>query len=153
MLLLGGFAGICLIACIAYRRGSLDPGGAAGAVAVGTIVTAGGGWGWSALLLLFFLSSTTLSHAGVGRKQRLSDLWAKGKRRDLWQVLANGGLAAALAAAYGAIRTPVLAVAYAGALAAVNADTWATELGVLGGPPRMITTGRRAPAGASGAVS
>jgi uncharacterized membrane protein len=41
-----------------------------------------------------------------------------------------------------------------GALAAVNADTWATELGVLARQaPRMVTSGTRVEPGTSGAVS
>jgi len=42
----------------------------------------------------------------------------------------------------------------AGALAAVNADTWATEIGVLSRRrPRLVTTGRPVDTGTSGAVS
>jgi uncharacterized protein (TIGR00297 family) len=44
--------------------------------------------------------------------------------------------------------------AYLGVMSAVNADTWATELGVLSTkPPRLITTGKPAPVGTSGAIS
>ena len=49
---------------------------------------------------------------------------------------------------------PRLGAAYAGALAAANADTWATEVGTRSlAAPRLITSGRRMPRGVSGAVT
>jgi uncharacterized protein (TIGR00297 family) len=144
---------------LAYRRGSLTAGGAAGAVAVGTLVFGLGGWVWAGTLVAFFVSSSALSHYQERRKSTVAEEFAKGSRRDLAQVLANGGMAGLLALAVGLTGKaspvyPLLALGYFGSVAAANADTWATELGVLArGLPRLITTRRRVPAGTSGGVT
>ena len=84
----------------------------------------------------------------------LADKFAKGSQRDLGQVLANGGLGALLAAGFAAYPHPLWLAAYVGAMGAVNADTWATEIGVLDPEkPRLITTGRPVAVGTSGGVS
>lgn len=144
---------------LAYRRDALSRGGVAGAILTGTAVFGLGGWVRGLLLVAFFVSSNLLSRYKAASKTDLSDNFAKGSRRDLVQTLANGGLAALLAAAIGLVGTvspwyPMLAFAFYGALATVTADTWATELGVLAQtPPRLITTGQPVATGASGGVT
>ena len=71
------------------------------------------------------------------------------------QTLANGGWGVALAVLHAFYPAHTwLFYAFVGSIAAVTADTWATELGILSRtPPRLITTGRRVPIGASGAIS
>lgn len=159
-LLLGFFLAI-LIGYLAYRAGALSSSGAWAAALTGGLIFGLGGLAWAALLLTFFISSSALSRAFSRRKQTLSEKFAKGNRRDAGQVLANGGLGAALALASAWLPDGVyssggvwLWVAFAGAMAAVNADTWATELGVLSrSAPRRITTWEEAERGSSGAVS
>ncbi|MDQ3674228.1 MAG: DUF92 domain-containing protein, partial [Gemmatimonadota bacterium] len=74
--------------------------------------------------------------------------------RDAWQVVANGGLFAAAAAAAIVSPSPIWPIIAVGALAAATADTWATEIGtILGGEPRSIVSGRRVPVGASGGIT
>jgi uncharacterized membrane protein len=86
------------VAGVALRRGLLDAGGAAGATATGTAITSAGGVDWAATLMYFFVTSSVLSRAFARRKRAIEqDLFAKGGRRDLWQVVANGGVATALA--------------------------------------------------------
>ncbi len=147
------------IGALAYLVGALSPGGVIGATLLGTAILGFAGWPWAILLVAFFVSSTLLSYYGKRRKAQLLGEVAKGHRRDLAQTLANAGIAGALALWAGVIgpTNPVyaiLALAYVGGLAAVTADTWATELGVLAAqPPRLITTGRRVAPGASGGVT
>jgi len=144
-----------LIGALAWRAGSLSMSGAWGAALTGGLIFGLGGIKWAALLLAFFVSSSVWSRAFNRRKAHLSEKYAKGSQRDWGQVLANGGLGAALAVA--GYFTPAESwpwIAYAGAMAAVNADTWATELGVFSpSPPRLIANGKPVERGTSGGVT
>ena len=154
--LLPGFFAAIIAALLAYRAHSLSRSGMYAAALVGTVIFGLGGWRWAVLLLAFFISASALTRAFGRRKQALSEKFAKGGQRDAGQVLANGGAAAlfaALHAVFPAAGWPWLA--FAASLAAVNADTWATELGVLSPtPPRLSTNLRKVvERGASGGIS
>ena len=143
-----------LIAVLAYGRGSLSVSGALGAIIVGTLVFAIGGWVWGVLLVAFFVTSSALSHYKEHAKEPLAEKFQKGHRRDLGQVLANGGWGALTALGFGFSPHPVFFFAFVGAMATVNADTWSTELGVLSKTaPRLISNGRVVAVGTSGGVT
>jgi uncharacterized protein (TIGR00297 family) len=152
---IGGFFAGIIIGWLAYRLGALSASGAAAAALTGGMIFGSGGMPWAGLLLTFFITSSALSRLSPRRKQAVEEKYAKGSRRDWGQVLANGGAGALLALAHAILPVedwPWLA--FAGAMAAVNADTWATELGVLNpSPPRLITSGKSVERGTSGAVS
>jgi len=152
-LLLGVILSV-LISATGYWRRSLTVGGALGAILIGSLVFGLGGWTWGLVLITFFISSSWLSHYRRADKEAAADKFAKGSRRDLGQVLANGGLGAALAIAYARHPDPLLLAAFVGVMSTVTADTWATELGVLSRtPPRLITTGQPIEPGTSGGVT
>ena len=151
-----GFILAVIIAYLAYRARSLNKSGAFAAVVTGTIVFGLGGLQWAILLLIFFITSSALSRLFKKRKQGLDEKFSKGHERDAGQVFGNGGLATAFVLIH--ILYPESTVGWVGfaaALAAVNADTWATELGVLNPTePRMITDLRkRVEKGTSGGIS
>lgn len=152
--LLLGFGLACAIAFVAYWRGSLALSGAVGAILLGTLIFGLGGWAWGVLLVIFFVSSSLLSHYKEARKAALAEKFSKGAQRDLWQTLANGGVGALIVLLNLLWPSPAWWAAYAGAIATVNADTWATELGVLSkAAPRLITNGRIVETGTSGGVT
>lgn len=156
MQLLIGFFLAAVVAYAAFRARSLSHSGALAAVAVGAVIFGIGGWQWAVLLLTFFISSSLLTRAFRKRKLGLNEKFSKGGQRDAGQVFGNGGLAMLFAGLHSFFPTePWVWAAFAASLAAVNADTWATELGVLNPrPPHMITNfGKIVEKGTSGGVS
>lgn len=148
-------AAICSVgAWWGWRRGHLRTDGAWGAFALGTLVFGLGGWQWGGLLVAFFVSASLLTRYRERVKQRLAGGLAKGGRRDLGQVLANGGWGAVLATAALWLDREILLFAFLGTMAAVNADTWATEIGLLSAQrPRRLLGLRSVRRGSSGAVT
>lgn len=147
------------IGLLAYRRRSLSRSGIAGAITTGTLTFGLGGLSWGLALIFFFVSSSLLSHFRAREKEsEVADKFSKGSQRDFAQVMANGGVASAMALWYGLSTQPdthrIIEAGYIGALATANADTWATEIGVLSTqPPRLITTGKIVAPGTSGGIS
>lgn len=150
-----GFLLALVIASLAYAVRALDFSGAVAATALGALVFGLGGLDWALVLIAFFISSSLLSRLAKQRKSGLQAVFSKGGRRDAGQVLANGGIAGAMVLLHALFpQVDVLWAAFVGALAAVNADTWATELGVLSRtPPCLITTGKPVERGTSGGIS
>jgi uncharacterized protein (TIGR00297 family) len=154
MQLLSGFLLGVAIAWLAWRLGSLSTSGAVAAAIMGTAIFGLGGRAWAVPLLTFFISSSALSRTFKRRKALFDEKFAKGSQRDAGQVLANGGLGTLLVIAANLWPHPAWFIAYLGSLASVNADTWATEIGVLSrAAPRLITTGKQVAAGTSGGIS
>jgi len=145
------------IAALALAVGALTMAGAVAAVVVGALCILAG-WGWAALLILYFVVAVAISKLGAEAKaRRTGSVVAKAGRRDAVQVLANGGvfaLAAFLSTHVPASAGSFLAAAAAGALAASAADTLATEIGTfVGGEPRSVIGWRVVPPGTSGGVT
>jgi uncharacterized protein (TIGR00297 family) len=145
------------IAALAMAVGALTIAGAVAATVVGALCILAG-WGWAALLILYFVVAVAFSKLGADAKaRRTGSVVAKTGGRDAVQVLANGGVFAVVAYLSTHATTlgaPILAAAAGGALAASAADTLATEVGTLvGDEPRSLIDWRAVPAGTSGGVT
>ena len=144
-----------------YAARLLTASGAVSTLIVGAVVFGMGGGGFAVPLLVFFFTSSLLSKIGKARKAAANRGDAKTATRDAAQVWANGGVATLMALLFGlfSARWPQIQVRYVmllflAALAAVNADTWATEIGKLSQtPPRLLTNWKPVAPGTSGAIS
>ena len=141
-----------IVALLAFRYRALTGDGALLAFLVGFLVLAGTGWAGGIALGAFFVSSTLLSR----RAEKHEPAWldAPGNRRNAWQVLANGGPAAA-GGLIGLLGRPAMGLAIVvSSLAAAAADTWATSWGMSSaGDPIDIRRWKRVPKGTSGGIS
>ncbi|SDX19095.1 TIGR00297 family protein [Paenibacillus sp. CF384] len=154
--LAAGIVGSTAIALAAYRLRSLSGSGAVSAAVMGTGYVALGGPLWFGALLAFFLSSSLWSKwkRRHSAKQAAEAKYAKSGRRDAAQVWANGGLGLLLCAGHAIWPAAAWVYAFVGVMAAVNADTWATEIGALSRrAPRALLSGRRVAPGTSGGVT
>ncbi|HEY8486896.1 MAG TPA: DUF92 domain-containing protein, partial [Limnochordales bacterium] len=147
---LGLGAGLAAAVAWAGRRaGALNGRGALGAAGVGALAFAGGGLAAGAVLLFFFVTGSLLSALRRRHQGRTA------RPRSERQVVANG-LPAAVGGLWQLVAGPHPAwqALLVGSVAAMTADTWATEVGLWSrGPTWSVRDGRRVTPGTSGAVS
>ena len=141
-----------------FRLRLLTVPGGVGALAVGTLAFAIGGWPLWLLLMWFFgssnIASKLMARRAAKRGGHLRPPRSHGGPRRLRQVLANSVPFLACALAYTVLRDPWLLVLAAGALAASTSDTWASEVGVYSKrPPVNVLTREPMQRGLSGGVS
>ncbi|MGC8648255.1 MAG: DUF92 domain-containing protein [Candidatus Micrarchaeia archaeon] len=111
-----------------------------------------------AVMLYFLIASAIVTHAGTDNKKSMH-LYQKS--RGVKNVLANGIPPLTFAALFGLEKSfgssHVLAIAsivgFMASIAAVTADKFSSELGVLDGTPRSIITGKEVKKGVSGGVT
>ncbi|MFH1853384.1 MAG: DUF92 domain-containing protein [Candidatus Neomarinimicrobiota bacterium] len=147
-----------LILLLAYRLKTLSGSGGVAAFLIGIVIFGAGGIKWITPMIVFFILSSAISKIGKSRRSTPKMLtwknYQKGSRRDLVQVLANGGIATLLALLNLYHPADWLYYMFLGAIAAATADTWATEIGFFNpGDPRHIITMRTVPKGTSGGIS
>jgi uncharacterized protein (TIGR00297 family) len=148
---LAAFVAAGIAAVGAERLGWLTKGGAGAGFLMGAAVLVGSGVPGGVMLALFLVSGSFLTKWSDNSPPRSGYAGTGG--RNWAQVAANGLWAGVSALAIP--HAPVFAwSALTGALAAAQADTWATEIGTRATKaPRLITTGNTVPAGTDGGVT
>lgn len=148
------FIFIFVISWLGVYAKVLSNSGGIAAFGVGIAVALGFGVRGLLILGVFFASSSLWSIYKKNQKKQVEEKLEKGSVRDWQQVLANGGAAASLSFLYFVDPQPIFLLGFLIAIASANADTWASEIGVLSKKrPILIRTLQRVDRGTSGAVS
>ena len=116
-----------------------------------------GGYGWFAVLIAFFGIGGLASKYRYEEKRRMGVAEDNEGARGSRNVLGNAGVAlfavVAFAAAESAAVETVFQFVFLGSLSTAMSDTLSSEIGVLFGPPRLITTLEPVETGTDGGVT
>jgi uncharacterized protein (TIGR00297 family) len=119
------------ISVASYKAKLLTSSGSVATFLLAVIVFGIGGWQWTIPLVTFFVLSSFISKTGAERKVKLEEATGRAEGRDHAQVFANGGIGGILALFTYWYPEMNLYPLFVGSVAAVTADTWGTELGML----------------------
>jgi len=140
----------------AFRAKTADLSGLFSAALIGIILlvfAAPQGGQWFLIMLSFFILGSAATKYKFQYKKRIGVNQGRGGARGYRNVFANGIAAAAAAVLFGVFQQPVYIVMYVGCVATAAADTLASEIGVTGGIPYMITTFKKVPVGVNGGIT
>jgi uncharacterized protein (TIGR00297 family) len=108
------------------------------------------GWSWLMPILLFFLSSAAFTKLHHAKKGVLNNSTA----RNAWQVIANTNWAVASSILFLFTQNEIFILFFIAFVAAVTADTWASEIGpLLNKRCFSLSKMRTVPAGTNGGIS
>lgn len=143
-----------VVALVSIKFKFLTANGSAATFILASFIFGLGGWKWSLPIMTFFILSSLLSKIRKRENERVETYFEKTGTRDYLQVLANGGIGGILVI-YNQINPNELNYfIYLAAMAAVCADTWATEIGTLRKRPTYnVLNLKKIEQGVSGGIS
>lgn len=140
-------------AYFAYRAGTVDASGVFAAVLFGIILITLAGVPWFLVVISFFILGSFFTKFRYAEKVFLGVEQGKSGRRGYMNAFANALVGVAGAILFGITGNEIFVALFLGCIATATADTLASEIGVTGGTPYMITTLRPVPAGTNGGVT
>lgn len=143
-----------VVSFLSYLIKFLTRSGAVAMFFLASMIFGLGSWKWTIPIFVFFLLSSLLSVMRKNRNRNVEEFFLKSGRRDYAQVLANGGLAGLLVVFYYLFQVELIYCVFVSCIAAVCADTWATEIGTFFKTKTVdILTSKIVPQGESGGIS
>ena len=137
----------------AYRAKSADLSGLFSGALMGILLIVFADVRWFLIMLAFFIIGSGLTRYKFSRKTDLGVAESHGGVRGYMNVFANGLVSVAAAILFGITGNPVFIAMYLGSVAAAAADTTASEVGVVGKQPYLITTFKPVPRGTDGGIT
>ncbi len=137
----------------AYRAKTIDMSGVFTAVLFGVILITFVGVNWFFVVMLFFILGSYFTKFRYAEKEFLGVAEGKKGRRGYLNAFANAGVVVVASVLYGITGDVIFIALFLGSIATATADTLASEIGVTGGTPRMITTFRQVPPGTNGGIT
>ena len=140
-------------AYFAYRAKTVDASGVFAAVLFGIILITFAGVPWFLVVISFFILGSFFTKYRYAEKVFLGVEQEKSGRRGYMNAFANALVGVAGAILFGLTGNEIFTALFLGCIATATADTLASEIGVTGGTPYLITTLRPVPAGTNGGVT
>lgn len=136
-----------------YRTKTADVSGLFSGALIGIILIVFADIRWFLVMLAFFILGSVSTRFRYDDKERMGVEQTHGGARGYINVFANGSVSAAAAVLWGITGNPLCAALFVGSVATAAADTMASEIGVTGGDPYLITTFDRVPPGTNGGIT
>jgi uncharacterized protein (TIGR00297 family) len=153
MLLLAAVIIAASLAYFSYRFRVADLSGLVSAAIVGIILIVFADVRWFLIMLTFLILGSACTRFRFDRKVEMGVAQSHGGVRGYFNVFANGLVAVAAAVLYGVFQDEMFLALFLGSVASAAADTVASEIGVVGKTPFLITTLEQVPPGTNGGVT
>jgi uncharacterized protein (TIGR00297 family) len=136
-----------------YRLRVADISGLFSGAMIGIILIVFADVRWFLIMLTFFIIGAAATRYRYVDKERFGVAQEHGGVRGYFNVFANGLVATGGAILYGITGNPAFAALFMSSVASAAADTAASEIGVTGKTPYLITTFKPVPRGTNGGVT